>query len=258
MNSRPILQVAGLAKSFAGVKAVDDVSFDVQRGAVTALIGPNGAGKTTVFNLITNVYEPDEGDCVFDGEPITALSPTQVAARGVVRTFQSARIFPTMTVLENVLSGAHLRFAPSIIAQMLRFPSARHEETRLRQRARDLLALTGLVKSAERSAASLPMGEQKVVEIARALMASPEVLLLDEPAAGLNDAETADVASLISAVGRTGITVVVVEHNMSLVMSIAHQIVVMDAGRKIAEGTPREVRSNPAVIAAYLGSDHDA
>jgi branched-chain amino acid transport system ATP-binding protein len=253
--SAPALEVLGVSRSFGGVKACDKVSFTVPDGSLTAVIGPNGAGKTTVFNLVTNLYALDEGDVRFYGNSIVGRAPNDIAALGLIRTFQSARIFPGMTTLENVLAGAHLHVRTPAWRQMLWSPGARHEEARLAAKAEALLGLVGLASFRDVAATDLPMGGQKLLEVVRALMAEPRLLLLDEPAAGLNDAETADLAEFLRAVRDSGVTVMVVEHNMSLVMGVADEVIVLDAGTIVASGTPREIQRNARVIAAYVGQE---
>lgn len=253
--SAAALEVVGLAKTFGGLRAVDNVSFAVPHGSVTALIGPNGAGKTTVFNLITNFFRPDSGEVRFYGTSLASLAPGHIAALGLVRTFQSARIFPGMTTLENALVGAHMQVRAGPIRQMLWLTSARREERALLARADALLELVGLAPHRDIAAAELPMGAQKLLEVVRALMARPRLLLLDEPAAGLNDSETAELAALLRAVRSNDITVAVVEHNMSLVMDVADQVVVLDAGTVLASGTPAQMQSDARVIEAYIGQD---
>ena len=249
----PALEAIGLAKSFGGVRAANDVSFAVPEGSLTALIGPNGAGTTTLFNLVTRLVEPDAGEVRYHGRPLAGLAPAEIASLGLVRTFQAARIFPGMTALENVLAGAHLHVRARPWRQMLWLPAARREERELGRRAEALLDLAGLAAFRDAAATDLPMGAQKLLEVIRALMARPRVVLLDEPAAGLNDAETAELASLLRAVRDSGITVAVVEHNMSLVMGVADQVIVLDLGTVIASGTPGEIQRNPRVIEAYVG-----
>jgi branched-chain amino acid transport system ATP-binding protein len=249
------LEAIGLTKSFGGVHAVSDVSFTVPEGSLTALIGPNGAGKTTLFNLVTRLYEPDAGEVRYYGRSLAGLAPAEIAALGLVRTFQAARIFPGMTALENVLAGAHLHVRSRTWRQMLWLPAARREERELKERAKALLDLAGLAAFRDAAATDLPMGAQKLLEVIRALMARPRMVLLDEPAAGLNDAETAELALLLRAVRDSGITVVVVEHNMSLVMGVADQVIVLDAGAVVAAGTPAEIQRNPRVIEAYVGQE---
>lgn len=253
--SEAALEVVRIAKTFGGLRAVDNVSFAVPAGSLTALIGPNGAGKTTVFNLITNFYRPDSGEVRLYGESLAGLAPGRIAEMGLVRTFQSARIFPGMTTLENALVGAHLQVRAGPASQMLWLAKARGEERALIRRAEALLDLVGLAAHRDTAATELPMGAQKLLEVVRALMARPRLLLLDEPAAGLNDSETAELAALLRAVRANGITVVVVEHNMSLVMGVADQVVVLDVGMVLASGTPAQMQSDARVIAAYIGQD---
>ena len=247
------LEIKNLAKKFGGLKAIDNVTLTVPDGSLTAVIGPNGAGKTTLFNLVTNLFHPDSGTVTFYGESLIGRSPSEIAALGLIRTFQTARVFPGMTVIENTLAGAHLKVRSGLLPQMLWLGSARREEKTLVKEAEALLDLVGLSALRNTPATDLPMGSQKLLEVVRALMAHPRLLLLDEPAAGLNDSETEDLAHLLSAVRGAGITVIVVEHNMSLVMSISDQVIVLDAGAVAASGTPGEIQKNARVIAAYVG-----
>jgi branched-chain amino acid transport system ATP-binding protein len=247
------LRVVKATKRFGGVAAISDVTLEVLDGSLTALIGPNGAGKTTLFNLVTNLFPPTAGEIFFYDTCLNPLSPGQIAARGLIRTFQTARVFPAMTVLENVLVGGHRHIRRHAGEQMLWLASARREERELTARADAFLDLAGLARLRDEPATDLPMGSQKVLEVVRALMARPRLLLLDEPAAGLNDSETAELGSLLRAVRDSGVTVMVVEHNMSLVMGVADQVLVLDAGTLVASGTPNEIRQNARVIEAYVG-----
>ena len=220
------------------------------------MIGPNGAGKTTVFNLVTNLYAADAGEVRFYGTPILGLAPAEIARMGLIRTFQSARIYPGMTALENVLAGAHLHVRAPAWRQMLWLGGrAARGDARWRARPRRCWSSSGLAPFRDAAATDLPMGGQKLLEVVRALMAEPRLLLLDEPAAGLNDAETADLAELLRAVRDSGVTVMVVEHNMSLVMGVADEVIVLDAGSIVAQGSPREIQRNARVIAAYVGQE---
>jgi branched-chain amino acid transport system ATP-binding protein len=252
------LEVNGLTKTFGGLRAVDGVSFEIPVGSLSALIGPNGSGKTTLFNLITNLYRADAGEVRLFGNKMSDVADWRIAASGVVRTFQTARVFPGMTALENVLAGAHGHIGSSPWGQMLWLRGAREEDRALARQAETLLELVGLAASRDTAATDLPMGAQKLLEVVRALMARPRLLLLDEPAAGLNDAETAELALLLRAVRDSGVTLLVVEHNMSLVMGVADAMIVLDAGAVIARGGPAEIQRNPRVIEAYIGQSEGA
>jgi branched-chain amino acid transport system ATP-binding protein len=252
------LEAINISKRFGGVQAVADLSFAVSDCSITALIGPNGAGKTTVFNLITNLDLADEGEVRFYGDSLRDRGPGEVAALGLLRTFQTARIFPGMTALENLLVGAHRQVHYGAAWQMFWLPPALREEASLRGRGEALLELVGLSRFRDVAATSLPMGAQKLVEVCRAVMAGPRLLLLDEPAAGLNDSETAELAALLRAVRDIGVPILVVEHNMSLVMNVADQVIVLDLGRLLAHGSPSEIRRDQRVIDAYLGVEQEA
>ncbi len=252
-----LLVVEGLTRYFGGLCAVREVGFRVRRGAIKALIGPNGAGKTTLFNLISGTIPVHAGSVHLDGRRITGLAPFRVAELGISRTFQTARLFPQMSVLENVMVGRHARTRAGFLSGMLALPWTLREERQIRERSLELLETLGLAEEAGELASNLAFGRQRLAEIARALATEPEVLLLDEPAAGLNVYETEELARLIEKIRRWGITVLLVEHDMSLVMDICDEIVVLDHGQKLAEGRPEEIQRNPEVIRVYLG-DEDA
>jgi branched-chain amino acid transport system ATP-binding protein len=250
-----LLEVDNLSKSFGGVKAVHNVSFAVDRGLVYSVIGPNGAGKTTLFNLITGIYTSTEGDIRLDGQSIAGTAPHDLALKGMARTFQNLQICMNMTALENVMVGAHLRLDRNLVKAMLRTSGIARRERELKDEARELMCFVGLERYWNLGASSMPYGALKRLEIARALAAKPRILFLDEPAAGLNPMETAEIDGLVRKVADNDVTVVLVEHDMKMVMNISDRILVLDYGKKLAEGTAREVRENPDVIAAYLGSN---
>ncbi|HET8734258.1 MAG TPA: ABC transporter ATP-binding protein [Anaeromyxobacteraceae bacterium] len=250
-----LLEVRGLSKRFGGLQAVGDVSFDVPAGAVKAIIGPNGAGKTTLFNLVSGATAPDAGTVTFRGRAIQGRPPHQVAALGLSRTFQQIRLFAGMTALENVMVGAHVRGRAGFLAGMLHLPGTWREERALEERAREALAFVELDGVAGAEATSLSYGQQRGVELARALAGGPALLLLDEPAAGLNMRETRDLARLISRIRARGVTVLLVEHDMSLVMDISDEVVVLSYGERIADADPGAVQRDPRVIQIYLGED---
>ena len=252
--SAPLLQVDRLHHWFGGLHVIDEVSFTCRAGVVKGIIGPNGAGKTTLFNLVAGTFRPSSGQILLDGRPLSRLPAHKVAAAGISRTFQATRLFPRMTVLENVMVGMHARCRHGFLAGLAGPLATRREEARVRRTCRDLLELLGLGALASRNARDLPFGRQRVVEVARALAAQPRLLLLDEPACGLNPRETDEMAELISGIRGRGTTVLVVEHDMSLVMGICDEVLVLSSGRRIAEGTPREIQSDPDVIAVYLGN----
>jgi len=251
----PLLTLHHVSLSFGGLLAVKDVSFTVTVGQIKALIGPNGAGKTTLFNLITGILTPEQGAILFQGQPLQGMAPHAIAARGVSRTFQIVQLFNHMTALENVMVGRHVRTRAGLVAGGLRLPWTRREEAAIRDQADAWLAFVGLGGRGAERAANLPLGHQRLLEIARALATEPRLLLLDEPAAGLDPVETDRLMELIFAIRERGISILLVEHDMSLTMEVADDIVVLDYGSVIAEGPPREVQRNPAVIAAYLGTD---
>ena len=248
-----MLTINKLSKSFGGVHAVQDVSFTVKEGTIHSVIGPNGAGKTTLFNLITGVYTPTKGEILLNGENVAAMSPDALARRGMSRTFQNLQVCMNMTAIDNVMVGAHLRLNQNLFASMLRLPSVRRADAACRDEAAGLMEFVGVGRHVDDEAGQMSYGALKRLEIARALAAKPKVLLLDEPAAGLNHTETGEIEALIRKVAQSGVTVVLVEHDMKLVMNLSDHILVLDYGKKLAEGTAAEVRANPDVVAAYLG-----
>ncbi len=248
-----ILQVQQLSKSFGGLHAVDGVSFSLQKGAIKAVIGPNGAGKTTLFNLIAGMLTPTAGEIRFQGKEIQGMRPFRVAGLGVARTFQNIKMFAGMTALENVMVGRHVCSKAGFMASMFRTSGCRREEKAIRVKSLELLDFLGIADCAETLATNLAFGQQRAVELARALALEPALLLLDEPAAGLNIYETAEIGRLIVRIRDLGITVLLVEHDMSLVMDVSDEIVVLSFGRKIAEAIPTVIQRDPEVIKVYLG-----
>ncbi len=253
MSPGPLLQVERLCKSFGGLMAVSDLSFEVGHGQIKAMIGPNGAGKTTILNLIGGLLAPTTGDIHLKGRPITGCGPDSVAGQGVGRTFQIVRLFRELTALENVMVGCHPWARAGLLGAALRLPGARRTEVRIREEAKEWLGYVGLGARTQELAANLPFGEQRLLEFARSLASRPSLLLLDEPASGLNDAERERFGLLMDEVRKRGVTMLLVEHNMDLVMSISDEVVVINYGEKLAEGTPAQIQSQQEVIAAYLG-----
>ena len=254
-NANPILQAEDIGIAFGGVRALQAVSFIVNVGEIFAIIGPNGAGKTTLFNIISGLYAPKQGRVHLATEDVTGLAPHALAQRGLSRTFQNLQIFLRMTVIENVMVGRHLHERRNAFPHLFALPSASRQNRETRARAHELLALVGLDNTADRIAGSLPYGALKRLEIARALATEPKVLLLDEPAAGCNASETAEIDAVIRTIAARGVSVVLVEHDMRLVMKISDRIHVLDGGRTLMSGTAAQVRADPAVITAYLGTD---
>ena len=252
-----LLRTQGLGKSFGGLSALQSVDFSVMPGEIVSLIGPNGAGKTTFFNLLTGVYKPDAGTIEFSGERIDGRQPHRIIQRGLARTFQNIRLFNNMTVLENVMVGRHCRTRSELVPALLRLPGFYSEEREIVQSARDRLQFVGLLQTESFDAGSLPYGAQRRLEIARALATEPRLLLLDEPTAGMSHAESLEMVELIQRIAAEGVTVLLIEHRMSLVMRVSQRVHVLDHGVKIAEGTPSEIQSNPKVIEAYLGAGQE-
>jgi len=250
-----MLELQGITQIFGGVTALNDVSFSIQANEITGVIGPNGAGKTTLFNIVTGIYQQTSGRVIFEGQDISGIPAERLASLGMVRTFQNIELFGKMTVLENVMVGLHSRSSSGLLACSFKMPWALREERRIRDEALQWLEFVGIADLADVTAANLPFGRGRMLEIARAMACKPRMMLMDEPAAGLNSQETVGLAELIRKIRDLGVTVVLVEHDMELVMEICDRIVVLNLGQKLAEGTPREIQDNPEVIAAYLGDD---
>lgn len=252
-----VLKINNISKQFGGITALSDVSFSITEGEILGLIGPNGAGKTTMFNMITSVLAPTSGDISFYDEQISGLKSHQITTKGICRTFQNIRLFPEMTVIENVMTGSHCRTKSGVWKSVFRTKSQKQEEKEIYDKAKQLLEAVNLLEERETLGKNLAYGQQRRLEIARALASEPKLLLLDEPAAGMNEQETVELHRLIIKIRDMGITILLIEHDMPLVMKTCDRIVVLNFGKKIAEGEPKAIQSNPEVIKAYLGTEGD-
>lgn len=252
-----VLEIKKISKNFGGIQALTDVSFSIEQGEVLGLIGPNGAGKTTMFNMITAMFPPSSGEIVFTGQSLTGLKPHEITQRGICRTFQNIRLFSELTVRENVMVGNHCRLTTGVLQSVFRTKYQKQEEENVLKRSDEILEIVGLSEYSQTIAKNLAYGQQRRLEIARALASQPKLLLLDEPAAGMNEKETNDLFDLIKKIQALNITILLIEHDMPLVMRICSRIVVLNFGKKIAEGTPSSIQNNKEVIEAYLGVEEE-
>jgi branched-chain amino acid transport system ATP-binding protein len=253
--SGPLLEANGICKRFGGVQALSDVGFTINAGEIYGLIGPNGAGKTSLFNVLTGIYRPESGSLMFNGGSLLGLKSNQVAGRGIARTFQNIRLFANLSALENVMIGRHVRTRAGVLGAVFRDRRTRDEERAIERRAMELLQYVGVAEHANAFAKHLPYGDQRRLEIARALATDPKLLALDEPAAGMNATETRELRILLEGIRKDGVTILLIEHDMKLVMGLCDRVLVLDYGKKIAEGPANEVKNDPRVIAAYLGGE---